>query len=228
MRAFRVSSSSLSPSWKSMARLALPSRLELKRPEGSFREAPLAKVIFTTFLYVSPVQISPLCDQTGVPLHFHSSATSGSASLIRARSRESISPLQSPRSSILTSISSDGDSALFDRLFFMLPASPWVAFLPWLATPLSLVNRWLTLVWSPGGPSLETSSPPVDDRGPADCSGPSKDGPHDVPDILPSPSIVSRSTAAAPLPHDQSGGLVRHTPSSWPRKERWHFSRGPC
>src|SRR5437867_9315110 len=88
MRAFRASSSSLSPSWKSMARLALPSRLELKRPEGSFREAPLAKVIFTTFLYVSPVQISPLCDQTGVPLHFHSSATS--------RSEEHTSELQSP------------------------------------------------------------------------------------------------------------------------------------
>src|SRR5438270_8246575 len=111
MRAFRASSSSLSPSWKSMARLVLPSRLELKRPEGSFREAPLAKVILTTFLYVSPVQISPLCDHTGVPLHFHSSATSGSASLIRARSRESISPLQSPSSSILASISSEGDSA---------------------------------------------------------------------------------------------------------------------
>jgi hypothetical protein len=26
----------LSPSWMSMARLALPSRLELNRPEGSF------------------------------------------------------------------------------------------------------------------------------------------------------------------------------------------------
>src|SRR5690242_8207740 len=124
MRAVRAFSSTLSPSWKSMARLVLPSRLELKRPKGSFSEAPLAKVIFTTFLYVSPVQISPLCDQTGVPLHFHSSVTSGSASLIRARSRESISPLQSPRSSILASISSDGDSALFDRLFAMLPASP--------------------------------------------------------------------------------------------------------
>ena len=44
-----------------MARLALPSRLELKRPEGSFREAPLAKVIFTAFLYVSPVQTIPAC-----------------------------------------------------------------------------------------------------------------------------------------------------------------------
>src|ERR1700741_261921 len=114
MRTFRASSSSVSPSRKSMARRVLPSRLELKRPEGSFKEAPLAKVIFTTLLYVSPVQISPLCDQTGVPLHFHSSATSGSASLIVARSRESISPLQSPSSSILASMSLDGDSAFFD------------------------------------------------------------------------------------------------------------------
>jgi hypothetical protein len=42
-----------------MARLTLPSRLELKRREGSFREAPLAKVVFTRPLYVSPVQIIP-------------------------------------------------------------------------------------------------------------------------------------------------------------------------
>src|SRR5216110_3120452 len=103
-----------------MARLVLPSRLELKRPAGSFSEAPLAKVIFTTFLYVSPVQISPLCDQTGV-LHFHSSVTSGSAALIRARSRDSISPLQSPRPAILASMSTEGDSAVFDGLFFMFP-----------------------------------------------------------------------------------------------------------
>src|SRR5688572_19438704 len=152
MRAFRAFSSSLSPSWKSMARLTLPSRLELKRPEGSFREAPLAKVIFTTFLYVSPVQICPLCDQTGVPLHIHSSATSGSASLIRARSRESISPLQSPESSLLASISSEGDSAFFDRLYFMCPVSPRDPF------PLALrrpsLDGWLTLVWARGGPGL--------------------------------------------------------------------------
>src|SRR3954471_19919944 len=50
MSAFSASSSISSPSWMSMARLVLPSRLELKRPEGSFSEAPLAKVIFTTFL----------------------------------------------------------------------------------------------------------------------------------------------------------------------------------
>ena len=42
-----------------MARLVLPSRLELKRPEGSSSAAPFAKVIFTALLYVSPVQINP-------------------------------------------------------------------------------------------------------------------------------------------------------------------------
>ena len=50
-----------------MARLTFPSRLELNRPEGSFNAAPLANVILTTFLYVSPVQTMPPWDQTGVP-----------------------------------------------------------------------------------------------------------------------------------------------------------------
>ena len=50
MRALSASSSIVSPSRKSMARLVLPSRLELKRRDGSFKAAPLAKVIFTTFL----------------------------------------------------------------------------------------------------------------------------------------------------------------------------------
>src|SRR5215510_969424 len=67
MSAFRAFSSILSSSWKSMARLVLPSRLELKRPEGSSNEAPLVKVSFTTLLYVSPVQMIPACDHTGPP-----------------------------------------------------------------------------------------------------------------------------------------------------------------
>ena len=50
MSAFKASSSTLSRSRKSIARRVLPSRLELKRPEGSAREAPLANVSFTTFL----------------------------------------------------------------------------------------------------------------------------------------------------------------------------------
>ena len=94
MSAFNAFSSILSPSWKSMARLVLPSRLELKRPAGSSNEAPLAKVIFTIFLYVSPVQIIPACDHTGTPLHFHSSTTSGSACLMRIRTRASVSALR--------------------------------------------------------------------------------------------------------------------------------------
>src|SRR5260370_2410491 len=103
--AFNAFSSILSPSWKSMARLLLPSRLELKRPEGSSNEAPLAKVIFTTCLYFSPVQIIPACDHTGTPLHFHSSTTSGSACLMRIRTRASVSPRQSLSALILASIS---------------------------------------------------------------------------------------------------------------------------
>src|SRR5262249_15577074 len=105
IRAFNASSSIFPPSWKSMARLVLPSRLELKRPDGSSSAAPLEKVIFTTFLYVSPVQINPSCDHTGTPLHFHSSTPSGSASLTKARIRLPILPRQSPSSLILASIS---------------------------------------------------------------------------------------------------------------------------
>src|SRR6188472_508546 len=123
MSAFNAFSSILSPSWKSMARLVLPSRLELKRPEGSSNEAPLAKVIFTTALYVSPVQMMPACSHTGTPLHFHSSTTSGSACLMRVRTRASVSPRQSVSSLILASISREGESSpfpFFEPLSFFL------------------------------------------------------------------------------------------------------------
>src|SRR5688572_10826803 len=85
----------------SMARRVLPWRLALKRPDGSESAAPLAKVIFTTSLYVSPVQIIPSCDHTGTPpgfegfRHFTSSTTSGSACLMSVRIRASVSPRQS-------------------------------------------------------------------------------------------------------------------------------------
>src|SRR5947209_18863830 len=109
MSALSASLSTLSPSWKSMARLVLPSRLALNSPEGSSSEAPLAKVIFTTFLYVSPVHSMPSWYHTGTPLHFHSSTTSGSASLMSVLMAESVSPRQSPSSRILASISRDGE-----------------------------------------------------------------------------------------------------------------------
>src|SRR5688572_15580208 len=98
-----------------MARLVLPSRLELNRPAGSASAAPLAKVIFTAFLYVSPVQIIPACDHTGTPprfdgfLHFTSSTTSGSACLISIRIRASVRPRQSPSSLFLASIGAEAE-----------------------------------------------------------------------------------------------------------------------
>src|SRR5690349_8083945 len=66
----------------------------------------------------------PSCSHTGTPRHFHSSTTSGSASFINVRTRLSISPRQSPRSTILWSINCDGDLLLFDSLFGMRPFLP--------------------------------------------------------------------------------------------------------
>src|SRR5262244_408980 len=108
-----------SPSWTSIARLTFPSRLELKSLAGSFKNAPLAKVSFTTDLYVSPVQMMPSCDQTGVPIHFHSSTTAGSASLMSLRILPRVSPRQSPSSAILFEISADADSPWLASDFFM-------------------------------------------------------------------------------------------------------------
>src|SRR5262249_12803915 len=91
----------------SIALRVLPSRLELKRRDGSGMLAPRANVSFTTFLYISPVQTIPLCDQTGTPaiafdgfLHFRSSITPGSASRLSARMCARVSSRQSPRSRI--------------------------------------------------------------------------------------------------------------------------------
>ena len=49
-RFFSAPSLILSFSLMSMARLTFPSRLELNRPEGSFKAAPLKNVSLTTFL----------------------------------------------------------------------------------------------------------------------------------------------------------------------------------
>src|SRR5262252_6835262 len=109
MSALNAPASTSSPSWMSIARLTFPSRLALKSLVGSCNAAPLAKVNFTLDLYDSPVQMMPSCDHTGVPIHFHSSTTSGSASLMSVRILLKVIPRQSPRSAILSSISSDAD-----------------------------------------------------------------------------------------------------------------------
>src|SRR5215470_16200886 len=54
----------------------------------------------------------PAWDQTGVPIHFHSSTISGSAAWMRARTLASIFPRQSPSSLILASISAEADFAV--------------------------------------------------------------------------------------------------------------------
>src|SRR2546427_888878 len=48
--ALKADPSTSSPSWMSIARRTFPSRLELKRRAGSFRDAPLAKVKFMASL----------------------------------------------------------------------------------------------------------------------------------------------------------------------------------
>src|SRR6266481_5843008 len=65
----------------------------------------------------------PSCDQIGVPIHFHSSTTSGSASLMSLRILLRVSPRQSPSSAILFEMSSDAD---------------W----PWLATDFFMFSSW--------------------------------------------------------------------------------------
>src|SRR5580704_6122464 len=73
MSCLKAASLIFSPSRMSIARRTFASRLELKSFFGSLREAPRAKVHFTTCLYDSPVQTMPSWDQTGVPMNFHSS-----------------------------------------------------------------------------------------------------------------------------------------------------------
>src|SRR5882724_6694576 len=105
IKALNAPASTFSPSWMSIALRVLPSKLELKRRDGSGILAPRANVSFTTFVYASPVQTIPWCDQTGVPIHFHSSVISGSASRISARMRARVSPRHPPRSRIRWSMS---------------------------------------------------------------------------------------------------------------------------
>src|SRR6266536_3548015 len=109
--ALNAPGSTFSPSWMSIALRVLPSRLELKRLDGSGILAPRANVSFTTFVYASPVQTIPAWDHTGTPngfvglIHLHSSTMSGSASRISARMRAKVSPRHPPRSRIRWSMS---------------------------------------------------------------------------------------------------------------------------
>src|SRR5687767_9039586 len=121
----------------SIARRVLPPRLELKRRDGSGTLAPRAKVSFTTFVYASPVQTTPSCDQTG-PSHFHSSVIAGSASRISARMRARVSPRHPPRSRIRWSMSREaGFLVARSRLFIPARTAPSMGSVPSLAPGLA-------------------------------------------------------------------------------------------
>src|SRR5438094_6779721 len=78
----------------------------------------------------------PSCDQIGVPIHFHSSTTSGAASLMSLRILLRVSPRQSPSSAILSDMSSDAD---------------W----PWLAPDFFMFQRFGALDGQPGASNAE-------------------------------------------------------------------------
>src|ERR1700733_7213751 len=61
----------------------------------------------------------PSCDQTGVPLHFHSSTACGSACWMSLRILLRVSPRQSPSSTILFEMSSDAGCSWLALDFFM-------------------------------------------------------------------------------------------------------------
>src|SRR5580704_5923171 len=107
-RVFRARSLILSPSNKSIARHALPFRPALKSLSGSGRLAPWEKVTFTFSLWALATAIIPSRDQTGLPIHFHSSMISRSAPRILLRTPASVLPRQSVSPAIRWSIRSDG------------------------------------------------------------------------------------------------------------------------
>src|SRR5882672_983326 len=108
MRFFRARSLILSPSKKSLARHVLPPKPALKSLSGSGRLAPWEKVSFTFSLCALPTAIIPSRDHTGLPIHFHSSMISRSASRMLLRMPASILPRQSVSFAISRSILSDG------------------------------------------------------------------------------------------------------------------------
>src|ERR1039457_462268 len=108
MRFFRARSLILSPSKKSIARHTLPPRPALKSLSGSGRLAPWAKVSFTLSLWALPTAIIPSRAHPGLPIHFHSSMISRSASRMLLRRLASVFARQSVSPAISSSIRFDG------------------------------------------------------------------------------------------------------------------------
>src|SRR5260221_4405018 len=107
-RFFSARSLILSPWKKSIARHWLPPRPALKSLSGSGRLAPWEKVSLTLSLWALPTAIIPSRDHTGLPIHFHSSIISRSASRMLLRMLANVLPRQSVSPAISWSIRSDG------------------------------------------------------------------------------------------------------------------------
>src|ERR1700719_4929075 len=111
-----------------MARHALPPRPALNSLSGSGSLAPFEKVSFTLSLWALPTAIIPSRDHTGLPIHFHSSIISGSASRMFLRMLANVLPRQSVSCAISWSIRSDGfiGSLYLEFLsrFLRFPAEP--------------------------------------------------------------------------------------------------------
>src|SRR5664279_3206219 len=108
MRFFSAGALILSPSKKSIARHTLPSRPALKSLSGSGSFAPWEKVILTFSLCALATAIIPSRDHTGLPIHFHSSMISRSASRMFLRRLANVLSRQSVSFAISWSMRSDG------------------------------------------------------------------------------------------------------------------------
>src|SRR5262247_392362 len=106
-----------SPSEKSIARHTPPSPA-LKSLSGSGRLAPYAKVSFTFPLWALPTAKIPSRDHTGLPIHFHSSIISRSASRMLLRMLANVLPRQSVSPAISRSMRSDGSIGPSPRILF--------------------------------------------------------------------------------------------------------------
>src|SRR5579871_247464 len=111
MRFFRPASLTLSPSKRSMARHWLPPSPALKSLAGSGKLAPWEKVSFTLSLSTVATARMPSRDQTGLPIHFHSSMISGSAARTLLRMLARVLPRKSVSFAISWSIRAEADSA---------------------------------------------------------------------------------------------------------------------
>src|ERR1700688_3561056 len=140
-RFFRARSLILSPSKRSIARHALPPRPALKSLSGSGRLAPWAKVSFTLSLWASPTAIIPSRDHTGLPIHFHSSIISRSASRKLLRMLASVLPRQSVSFAIRSSIRSDGFMGSYYLDFFSRFYAIGFAAASCLANLLEIIRR---------------------------------------------------------------------------------------